>query len=114
MNKLTKKFSILLASVAMATGVGLVGGAKTAKAATETLTVSNFSTSGDPRTASLTGVDVSWTKASGTNAIVTTYSEMRIYAKHEMTFTPKAGYKINSIVATATSSKYANALAVVL
>lgn len=32
MNKLTKKFSILLASVAMATGVGLVGGAKTAKA----------------------------------------------------------------------------------
>ena len=32
MNKLTKKFSILLASVAMATGVGLVGSAKTAKA----------------------------------------------------------------------------------
>lgn len=32
MNKLTKKFSILFASVAMATGVGLVGSAKTAKA----------------------------------------------------------------------------------
>ena len=111
MNKLTKKFSILLASVAMATGVGLVGSAKTAKAATETLTVKNFSTSGDPRTASLTGVDVSWTKASGTNAIVTTFPEIRIYAKHEMTFTPKTGYKINSIVATATSSKYASALA---
>ena len=111
MNKLTKKLSILFASFAMAMGVGLVSGVKSAKADTETLTVSNFSTSGDPRTASLTSVDVSWTKASGTNAIVTTYSEMRIYAKHEMTFTPKAGYKINSIVATATSSKYANALA---
>ncbi len=111
MNKLTKKFSILLASVAMATGVGLVGSAKTAKADTETLTVSSFSTSGDPRTASLTGVDVSWTKASGTNAIVTTYSEMRIYAKHQMTFTPKTGFKINSIVATATNNSYASALA---
>ena len=32
MNKLTKKFSILLASVAMAAGVGLVGGANSSVA----------------------------------------------------------------------------------
>ena len=110
MNKLTKKFSILLASIAMATGVGLVGSAKTAKADTETLTVSSFTDSGDPRAASLTSVDVSWTKATGSDAIVTTFSEIRIYTKHEMTFTPKTGFKINSIIASATSTKYSNAL----
>lgn len=106
MNKLTKKFSILLASVAMATGVGLVGGAKTAKADSETLTLSSFSGNTTSRSASLTSVDVLWEKLSSNNDI-TDNDPMRIYIGHQMTFTPKTGYKINSVVATQVSGKYA-------
>lgn len=108
MNKLTKKFSILLASVAMATGVGLVGGANSsiAKADSETLTLSSFSGDTNSRSASLTSVDVLWEKLSSSNNI-TDNDPMRIYIGHQMTFTPKTGYKINSVVATQVSGKYA-------
>ena len=54
--------------------------------------------------------DVSWLKNSGTNAIALTYDELRIYASHSFTITPKEGYTITSVVITANSSSYANAV----
>ncbi len=54
--------------------------------------------------------DVSWLKNSGTNSIVYTYAEMRIYASHSFTISPKEGYTINSIVITAGNSSYASAV----
>lgn len=61
-------------------------------------------------TATCDAFDVSWLKNSGSNSIVYTYAEMRVYASHSFTITPKDGYTITSVVITANSSSYANAV----
>lgn len=53
---------------------------------------------------------VSWLKNGGSNSIAYTYAEMRIYASHSFTITPKEDYTITSVVITANSSSYANAV----
>lgn len=109
MKGLFKRLSVLVASLAMVFGVGLVNNEKkNAKAASsETLTISNFNNVGDTstKTISLTSCNVTWKKNGGSN-IVTTYPEIRIYAKHSMEFSINDGYQINSIVATISASKY--------
>lgn len=54
--------------------------------------------------------DVSWLKNSGSNSIMYTYAEIRVYASHSFTITPKEGYTITTIVITANSSSYASAV----
>ena len=61
-------------------------------------------------TATCDAFDVSWLKNSGTNSIVYTYAEMRVYTSHSFTITPKEDYTITSVVITANSSSYANAV----
>ncbi len=53
--------------------------------------------------------DVSWLKNSG-NDIVYNYAEMRVYSNNSFMITPKSGYTITSVVITANSSSYANAV----
>ena len=53
---------------------------------------------------------LSWLQNSGNDNIVYTYDEMRVYAKHSLSITPNSGYTITSIVITANSSSYANAV----
>lgn len=60
-------------------------------------------------TATCDTFDVSWLKNSGNN-IAFNYAEMRVYASHSFTITPKDGYTITSIVITANSGSYANAV----
>lgn len=54
--------------------------------------------------------DVEWSKNNGTNNIVYNYDEMRVYANHSFTFTPKSDYSITSIEIAANSSSYASEL----
>lgn len=54
--------------------------------------------------------DVSWLKNSSSNSIAYTYAEIRVYASHSFTITPKEGYTITTIVITANSSSYASAV----
>ncbi len=61
-------------------------------------------------TATCDAFDVSWLKNSGSSGIVYTYAEIRIYANHSFTITPKEGYTITTIVITANSNSYANAV----
>lgn len=61
-------------------------------------------------TATCDAFDVSWLKNSGTNSIVYTYDEMRIYSSHSFTITPKENYTISSVVITANNASYATAL----
>ena len=53
--------------------------------------------------------DVSWLKNTG-NDIVYIYDEMRIYSNNSFSITPKSGYTLTSVVITANSSSYANAV----
>lgn len=61
-------------------------------------------------TATCDAFDVSWLKNSGSNSIMYTYAEIRVYASHSFTITPKEGYTITTIVITANSSSYASAV----
>ena len=49
-------------------------------------------------------------KNSSSSAVALNYAEIRVYASHSIVFTPSTGSTITSIVATATSSNYADAL----
>ena len=49
-------------------------------------------------------------KNNGSNAINITYAEIRVYASHSFTITPRNGYSIDSIVITANDSTYASAV----
>lgn len=49
-------------------------------------------------------------KNSSSNAVALNYAEIRVYASHSIVFTPSTGSTITSIVATATTDAYANAL----
>lgn len=60
--------------------------------------------------ASCDAFDVSWLLNGGSNNIVYTYAEMRIYASHSFTITPKTGYTIVSVVITANNTSYASAV----
>ncbi len=114
MKGLFKRLSILVASLAMVFGVGLVNNEKNAKAASsETLTVTNFQSDETvkSKTVALTSCTAIWEQNSSSNAINTTYAQIRLYASHSLTFNINEGYSIQSIVATATSNSYANALA---
>ncbi len=52
---------------------------------------------------------ITWAKNSGSN-IAYTYDNLRFYANHSVTITPKTGYKIVSVVINATSNDYATAI----
>ena len=115
MKGLFKRLSVLVASLAMVFGVGLVNNEKkNAKAASsETLTVTNFQSDEtvESKTVALTSCTAIWEQNSSSNAINTTYAQIRLYTSHSLTFNINEGYSIQSIVATATSNNYANALA---
>ena len=83
------------------------GGSVTSQ--TDEVTISDFGTGTSTRTYSATYADWTWAKNSGSN--IATYDEIRLYASHSMKISPKSGYTISSIVATCTSTSYANALA---
>ena len=51
-----------------------------------------------------------WNKNGGSNGIAYTYDEIRVYASHSFTISPKEGYTISSVVLTANNSTYANAV----
>ena len=61
-------------------------------------------------TATCDAFDVSWLKNGSSNSIAYTYAEMRVYTSHSFTITPKEDYTITSVVITANSSSYANAV----
>lgn len=69
-----------------------------------------FSSSGNNRSTTCDAFDVAWNRNDSSNAINTTYHEIRVYSSHSMTFTPKTDYTITSIVITANSNSYANAV----
>lgn len=69
-----------------------------------------FTSSGTNRSTTCDAFDVAWNKNNSSNAINTTYDEIRVYSSHSMTFTPKTDYTITSIVITANSNSYANAV----
>lgn len=93
MNKLTKKLSILFASFAMAMGVGLVGGTKSANADSGSVTYT---------IASKTSVTETGTAPSGSSATYTqTYStagQMTSNNSTTLTLSGYSGYKITGIV----------------
>ena len=60
--------------------------------------------------ASCDAFEVSWLKNNSTTNIAYSYDEMRVYGGHSFTITPKEGYTISTIVITANSSSYANAV----
>lgn len=61
-------------------------------------------------TATCDAFDVSWLKNSSSSSIAYTYAEIRIYASHSFTITPKEGYTITTIVITANNNSYASAV----
>jgi len=61
-------------------------------------------------TATCDAFDVSWLKNGSSNSIAYTYAEIRIYASHSFTITPKTDYTITSVVITANSNSYASAV----
>ena len=61
-------------------------------------------------TADCDAFSVSWLKNDGSNSIAYTYAEIRVYASHSFTITPKTGYTLTTVVITANSSSYANAV----
>ena len=50
------------------------------------------------------GFSISWLKNNGSNGIVYTYDEMRVYSNHSFTITPKSDCEIENIVLTMESS----------
>lgn len=60
--------------------------------------------------ASCDAFSVSWLKNGSSNSIANSYAEIRVYASHSFTITPKDGYTITSIVITANNTTYANAV----
>ncbi len=69
-----------------------------------------FNTGTTQVTTTCSAFDVSWDKNTSSNSISNSYDEMRVYAAHSMTFTPKTNYTITSIVATCDSTGYAAGL----
>lgn len=61
-------------------------------------------------TATCDAFDVTWLKNNGTSSVLYTYDELRVYGGHSFTITPKSGYTITSVVITANSGSYANAV----
>ena len=61
-------------------------------------------------TATCDAFDVSWLKNGSSNSIAYTYAEIRVYASHSFTITPKEDYTITSVVITANSNTYASAI----
>ena len=74
----------------------------------EIITIDNFSTGTSTRTYSPSYATWKWAKNSGSN--IADYEEIRMYAYHSMTITPKLGYMVSKIVAKCTSESYAKAL----
>ena len=67
---------------------------------------------GDTETATSTcdAFTVTQSKNDGTNNIVYTYDEIRVYSNHSIMITPNEGYTITTIVITANSNSYASAV----
>ena len=73
---------------------------------TETITKDNFG-NGDGTQRVYDAISATWTWNKGTgSAIATTYDEIRLYANHSLTISPKAGYTITKIVAAISENKY--------
>lgn len=99
-------------------GSGGGGGTEEGSQRISASTTSTYYQSGDicptgstsSATATCDAFDVSWLKNSSSNSIAYTYAEIRIYASHSFTITPKEGYTITTIVITANSNSYATAV----
>ena len=127
MNKFAKRLTGAFVGLAMAVGVGVAIGASTKEAIpvhaasySDVLVSSSSSTyySAGYLTGSGTTSQATWTstgftavqtKNSGNNVSLT-YAEIRVYQYHSFTVTPNSGYQIDSIVCTANSNSYANAI----
>ena len=53
---------------------------------------------------------VTWNQNDGSNGIDLSFNEIRVYGNHSFSITPNYGYTLTSIVITATSNNYANAV----
>lgn len=91
MNKLTKKLSILFASIATAMGVGLVGSAKTAKADSGTATYTVSSKTAVTESGGPTGSSATYTQT------YNTASQLTANNSATLTLSGYAGYKITAI-----------------
>ncbi len=105
-------------SISVTSSGGGSGGSEEGSQRISASTSSSYYQSGDicptgstsSATATCDAFDVSWLKNSSTNSIVYTYAEMRVYASHSFTITPKEDYTITSIEITANNSSYASAI----
>ena len=77
---------------------------------TETITIANFKSSGDgdKRTCETNSATWTWLKNNASSTINVTYEEIRLYAKHTMTISPKAGCEISKIVVDINTGKPAS------
>lgn len=91
MNKLTKKLSILFASIATAMGVGFVGSAKTAKADSGTATYTVSSKTAVTESGGPTGSSATYTQT------YSTASQLTANNSATLTLSGYAGYKITAI-----------------
>ncbi len=101
-----------------ASGGGSGGGTEEGSQRISASTTSTYYQSGDicptgstsSATATCDAFDVSWLKNGSSNSIAYTYAEIRVYASHSFTITPKEDYTITNIVITANSTSYASAI----
>ena len=77
---------------------------------TETITIANFKdgvdADGTQALYESTSATWEWLKNSSSSKINTTYEQIRLYASHTLTISPKAGYTITKIVAAISENKY--------
>lgn len=105
-------------SISVTSSGGGSGGSEEGSQRISASTTSSYYQSGDicptgstsSATATCDAFDVSWLKNGSSNSIAYTYAEIRVYASHSFTITPKEDYTITSVVITANSNTYASAV----
>ena len=105
-------------SITVASSGGSGGSTETGSQRISASTTSTYYESGDicptgstsSASATCDAFSVSWLKNSSSTNIAYTYAELRVYGGHSFTITPSTGYTLTSVVITANSSSYANAV----
>lgn len=115
MNKFLSRFSTALISLSLAVGIGVSlsseKGIIRAEATDGTITLANGSYSNGTITWSSEHLSIKQEQGSSTSTVNNSYvSAPRWYASHIITFTPLAGFSIDSVNITCTSTGYASAL----
>ena len=115
MNKFLSRFSTALIGLSLAVGIGVSlsseKGIIRAEATDGTITLADGSYSSGTITWRSEHLSIKQEQGSSTTKVNSSYvSAPRWYASHIITFTPLAGFSINSVSVTCTSPSYANAL----